>query len=363
MATILVVDDEKSVRELVADVLQASGHHTLLAADGAVGARLAEEHRPDLIILDVNMPHINGFQMLDKIRTAPQTSDIPVIFLTAEQGRTAMRRGMTGGADDYLFKPVSAYELLEAVEAQLKKRAAQEERHDATLRLLRKNIIYALPHELRTPLSIISGYTDLLLMNEGRATAKEVLEFAQAISAAGARLERLIENYLIYAQLELIHADPDELEAANNHFVRDCAPTIADAASERAAAHGREADLQLDLCHLALRISEKNLAKIIFELVDNAFKFSAPGAPVIVRSVCQDDLLYLFIQDAGRGLTGEQLKLLGAYMQFGRELYEQQGLGLGFIVAKRLVELHSGALRITSRPGQGTRISIRFPLR
>lgn len=351
------------MRELVAQVLQIGGHRPLLAADGEAGARLAEAHRPDLIILDLNMPNVNGFQMLEKIRSAPPTKTIPVIMLTGEQERAAIRKGMTNGADDYLIKPVSATELLEAVEAQLKKRAALEEQQEATLRLLRRNIIYALPHELRTPLGIISGYAHLLLMDGGRTEAREVLKYAQAISAASARLGRLIENYLIYAQLELIHADPDELRAANDHIVADCAPIIADAASERAAAHGREADLQLDLCHLALRISEKNLAKIIFELVDNAFKFSAPGAPVTVRSTCQEDLLYLFIQDAGRGLTDEQIKLLGAYMQFGRELYEQQGLGLGFIVAKRLVELHRGALRITSRPGQGTRISIRFPLR
>ncbi len=362
MTTILVVDDEKQVRDLVSEVLHTAGYNTIPAADGLAGIRMATEHRPDLIVLDVNMPRLNGFQMLEKIRSAAPTSTIPVIFLSAESGQPAMRKGMVGGADDFLIKPISPYELLTAVEAQLRKRARLEEQHCSTLRLLRKNIIYALPHELRTPLGIISGYARLLEMDQGQTKPDDVLQFAQAIGAASARLERLIENYLIYAQLELIHADSEELEAANNHLIRDCAPIISDAATERAWALQRAGDLRLELCHLAMRISEKNLAKIIFELVDNAFKFSEPGSPVEVRAIRDEDLLYVIIRDAGRGMTGEQIKLLGAYMQFGRELYEQQGLGLGFTVAKRLVELHRGAVRVDSRPGTGTRVTLRFPL-
>ncbi len=360
MTTILVVDDDPNIRDFLSATLHNAGYSAITASDGFSGIRLAEEHLPDLIISDVNMPHLDGFQMLKGIRKTSQTSSIPVIFLTAEDNAPAMRKGMLGGAEDYLAKPVSPRDLLSTVKVQLHKRAVLEEKHHTTLRLLRKNIIYALPHELRTPLHMISGYAHLLEMDQGRSKPEDVLEFAQSISAASARLERLMENYLIYAQLELLHTDPVELQAARNHLVKDCGAIIAATATERSQKLNRADDLQLDLSQLALRISDKNLTKIIFELVDNAFKFSRPGSPVLVRSVREEDLLYILIYDQGRGMTSEEIMMLGAYMQFGRELYEQQGLGLGFTVAKRLIELHGGAVKVDSHPDQGTMVSIRF---
>lgn len=360
MARILVVDDEKHMRDLLVDTLHSAGHSTLTAANGGDGLALAQEHLPDLIISDVNMPHMDGFQMLDQIRATEKVNTIPVIFLTAEDNTPAMRKGMLGGAEDFIAKPVSPHDLLLSVEVQLGKRAALEERHHSTLQLLRKSIAYALPHELRTPLHMIAGYAKILEMEGGRSLPEDVLESAHVIKDSATRLERLIENYLIYAQLEILHTNPTELEAAQNHLVKDCGTIIEKAAISRAESFNRPDDLHLDVAHLAMRISSKNLSKIIFELVDNAFKFSAPGTQVIVRSIQEGDRLVITIYDEGRGMSADEVNLLGAYMQFGRELYEQQGVGLGFTVAKRLVELHGGAVKVDSHPGQGTAVSLRF---
>ncbi len=360
MSTILVVDDEKQIRDFLSATLQYAGYEVITASNGLAGSQLAEERLPNLIISDVNMPQLNGYQMLENIRKVPKTSTIPVIFLTAENNYPAMRKGMTGGAEDYLTKPVLPQDLLSCVKVQLEKRAVLEEQHHTTLRLLRKNIIYALPHELRTPLHMISGYAHLLEMDQGMSKPEDIVEFAKSINAATSRLERLFENYLVYAQLELLHLDPIELEALRNHLVKDTATVIESAVTERARQLNRVNDLQIDLCHIALRISEKNLTKIIFELADNAFKFSKPNSPVLIKSVRQEDLLYIYICDKGRGMNAEETSLLGAYMQFGRELYEQQGVGLGFTVAKRLIELHGGAVKVESQPSNGTVVTIRF---
>ncbi len=362
MATVLVVDDDKKVRDFVCETLRFAGYIAIVATDGLSGIQIAEERKPDLIVSDVHMPQLNGFQMLERIRTSPATSTIPVILLTAESTYARMREGMAGGADDYLVKPVSPRDLISSVKVQLQKRAALEEKHDTTLRLLRKNIMYALPHELRTPLHLISGYAHLLKIEQGRSAPEDILETADAIHEATSRLERLIENYLIYAQLELIHSDPAALEAAHNHLVKDVAPIIELAAADLSHKVKRSGDLRLELCSLALRISKENLAKIILELVDNAFKFSQPGTPVTVRAQRREDQLYIYICDEGRGMTSDEIELLGAYMQFGRELYEQQGVGLGYAVARRLIELHGGAIKVESKPNAGTMVSIRFPL-
>jgi signal transduction histidine kinase len=360
MSTILVVEDDTQVRDFLTTTLNFAGHTTVTASDGVSGIQRTEETTLDLIISDVNMPNMGGFEMLEQIRASSKHRGIPIIFLTADSNPSAMRKGMLTGAEDYLAKPVSPADLLAAVQVQLRKRAQIEEDKNTTLRLLRKNIIYALPHELRTPLHTITGYAHIMEMDEGKTEPQETLRMVRAIIGATERLGHVVENYLIYAQLELIHSDPVELEAARNHIVRDCSAIISAAANKKARAAGRAADLSLDLLPMALRISEDNLKKIILELVDNAFKFSKPGSPVHIRSKRVEDQLQILICDRGRGMTPEEIAQMGAYMQFGRELYEQQGLGLGFTVAKRLVELHGGAVKVDSLPDKGTVVTIRF---
>lgn len=362
MVTVLVVDDDVQMCSYVSEALEHAGYESMTAYDGLLGLEIAKEYLPDVIISDLNMPNLNGYQLLERLRHYPPTKTIPVILLTAENTTPAMRKGMLGGAEDYLPKPVSAHDILSSVKVQLQKRAALTEQHSNTLRLLRKNIIYALPHELRTPLTLISGFAHILEMDQGKNKPEEVLQFARSIISASTRLERLIENYLIYAQLELINSDPEELKAARNHVVKDSAVIIEATARDKAQEYNRPDDLNLDLCQVAFRISEDNLKKIMFELVDNAFKFSPAGSKVRVKSTRDGDTLVLYIHNMGRTMTPEQILMMGAYMQFGRELYEQQGVGFGFIVAKRLVELHEGRIKIESRPNRGTLVTIRFSI-
>ena len=362
MPKILVIDDEVLPRETLIRLLNAGGYETLEARDGRLGVQMAAEHQPDLIISDVRMPIITGFDVLEKLRANPDTNSIPVVFVSALNDLKAIREGMNAGVDDYLGKPYSAEELLRVVETQLKKRTIVADKMDTSLKVLRKNITYALPHELRTPLGVILGYGQLLESEYKTVKPEELLEWAQTIVSSGNRLQRMIENYLVYAQIELIHGDPQEIEQLRNHIMKDTAPVIEKVSQAIAKKYKRSADLTLDLCHIALRISEPNLKKIIEELVDNAFKFSPAGTKVIVRTVHEGDIFRILIRDYGRGMTVEQIKSLGAYMQFNRAIFEQQGLGLGFTLAQRLVELHSGQLRVESRPEQGTAVGIDMPL-
>lgn len=362
MPKILIIEDESLPRETVVRLLNRKGYETLEAQDGQMGVNLAREHQPDLVLSDIHMPKLNGFQVLQHLRASPETSTIPVIFLSAMNDLKASRQGMAQGADDYLGKPYSADELLQIVSVQLQKKARIQEKQDTSLKVLRKNIIYALPHELRTPLSIILGYGQILEADAKKVQPDEILEFAQSIVASGQRLQRVIENYLVYAQIEVLNGDKNEIEKLRNHIIKDVAKVIEEAARKRAAQYHREDDLYLDVCHLALRISEANLSKIVDELLDNAFKFSRPGSKVVVKAVRDGDSFRLYIRDHGRGMTNEQLNSLGAYMQFDRELFEQQGLGLGFSIAQKLVDLHSGKLNIESRPNQGTMISVELSI-
>lgn len=121
MKTILVIEDEQTVRESILDLLEAEGFHGIGGENGNIGVQLAQQHHPDLILCDVMMPELDGFSVLSQLRKSPETAGIPFIFLTASGTKADQRQGMELGADDYLTKPCTATDLLGAVSGRLAK--------------------------------------------------------------------------------------------------------------------------------------------------------------------------------------------------------------------------------------------------
>lgn len=362
MARIIIVDDDPDVLETVTRVLHAEQHDVTVAVNGAQGIQLIQSRPLDLILCDISMPIVDGYAVFQAIKNDVKTNDIPFVFVTARGARSDQRKGMELGADDYLIKPFSTKELLSCVRTQIVKRHLMADRYETTLRMVRKNIIYALPHELRTPLSQIIGFAGLLEMETDPLVAATAKDYGKRIANASKRLEHLIENYLVYAQIEIVGSSAEELEKLRNHIVKDAAPIIEKSVSERAHHFNREKDVQSKIESCTLRISDSDLTKIISELVDNALKFSLAGSALVIDTIKTENKYQISIRDKGRGMSESQIALLDAYMQFDRAFYEQQGIGLGFIIAKRLTELHGGNLKLQSKPDVGTNIDITFPI-
>ena len=138
--------------------------------------------------------------------------------------------------------------------------------------------------------------------------------------------------------------------------------TIEELAREKALENNRVDDLDLHLVPGSVAISAQYFVKIIEEIGDNAFRYSTKGTPVYFGTVTEGDTLLMMVIDRGRGMTGEQIENMGAYVQFNRKVYEQQGSGLGLTVAKQLIEMHGGSLSIQSDIGRGTSVTVRLPL-
>lgn len=361
MNRILVVEDERDILENIMETLEMEGFEVEGALNGRIGVQTAKEYLPDLILCDIMMPELNGYGVLLELRRDPTTTNIPFVFLTAKAERSDMRKGMELGADDYLVKPFTTAELLAAVNTRIGRREAISREYEQKFDNLRENIIRALPHELRTPLTGIIGYSEMLLMDFDMIERDQAYSMVEAIYKSGTRLHRLIENYLIYAQVELMMTDLNRLNAVRTTPPIPSQPIITKAAEQKAAEYSREGDMNLRLCEASARIYQDSLGKIVEELIDNALKFSEVGTTVDVETRMNGNGLILCIRDFGRGLTPQQLQSIGAYMQFERTLYEQQGLGMGLIIAKRLTELHGGQLRIETSLGQGTSVSVFLP--
>jgi signal transduction histidine kinase len=359
VSNILVIEDDPYIREGVENILAMCGYDVTVAKDGEIGLAIAQDNPPNLIICDVMMPGLDGYEVLRQLRSHPQTAVIPFVFLTSKDARGEHRKGMELGADDYITKPFSADELINAVETRLVKQAEINEKYETTLSLLRKNIIYALPHELRTPLGLVLGYAEMMMIDE-RVSVEEMQAWSATIWRAGKRLQRGIENYLVYAQLEAAHGDHELMKAYRNHITPSVAEIISNVASKQARVADREGDLTLDLTDMAMQIPPDDLGKIITEIIDNALKFSESGSNIHIHSKRTSDSYTITIRDNGRGMSQEHERRIGALMQFERALHEQQGFGLGLAIATRLTEFHRGSIEISGEPGKGTSVEISF---
>jgi len=364
MVKILVVEDEKSLRMEMAFLLQFEGYEVTSAEDGEQALEMARKDIPDLIISDVLMPRLDGYGLLLALRDDEATESIPFIFLTGQTSYSDLRRGMSSGADDYLTKPFNPPDLFLAIKARLEKSAKITRKRMKEVDSIRKSVVTAMPHELRTPLVAIMGYVDLMLNDISSLKPEQVQRMLLRIQRSANRLYRLIQNYTLFTQLEIIGIEAEKLELLETYSGAEPSEPVElvdRIATERAVYYERRGDLTLDVEPCSLRILPDDFNKIVDELLDNAFKFSKSGTPVYVGGRAEDGHYRLIIQDQGRGMTAEQKSRIGAMVQFDRQIYEQQGAGLGLTLAWRLVDLYKGQIAIESEPDKGCTIQILLP--
>ena len=354
---ILVVEDERFIRESVADILQEEGYQCIQAESGRDGIISAKKNLPDLILCDIKMPEINGHQVLVALREDPSTSTIPFVFLSAMVDKKDFRTGMELGADDYITKPFTSEELINSV----KMRLSKNEEVKTKLNDLKKNIAQSLPHELRTPLISILGYAQLLMDRHKEIYDDQVYEYAQTIHESGLRLHRLIQNFIIFTRLELL-GQPSKGKVSIEADVSIISkPFVENIIKKVAARYQRVFDLEYEITETNVKMSIDDIAVILEETIDNAFKFSNSNSKVSLKIYPEKNNFILVVSDTGRGMKQEQINQIGAYVQFERRKYEQQGSGLGLTIVKRLTELHGGTFNINSIYGQKTVVIITIP--
>lgn len=356
---ILVVEDEAEIRKDLVMTLKFSNYEALGAENGRVGLELAKKHHPDLIISDIMMPEVDGYQFLNLIQKDPDIGTTPFLFLSA---KSDIREGMNLGADDFITKPYDIDELLNAIDTRLKKREASETKFLRKFEELSTSISRSLPHEIRTPLGMILGYSDFLIKNFDATNPYEAKEMLENIYESGRRLNRLFENHLFYAQLETIASNKVKAKKLSKNRTAPADIFLQDIIDYFASSTGRRADIFTDLDDGAILVSEKYLVKIIEEILDNAIKFSKKGTRIEISSKMAGNNKYIIsFKDYGRGMTLQQIKNVGAYIQFERQIYEQQGSGLGIAIVKKIVELHEGEFAIDSDPDNYTIVKIILP--
>jgi K+-sensing histidine kinase KdpD len=360
--TILIVENQKDRLERLEKTLQKSNFQIIVAREGKTAKQLAWENSPDLIILAMKLPDLDSYQVIAELREQFTTSTTPIVILSNQTNTLEWRRAIEAGADDYLGNPFTVAQLGRAIAVQLEKKLAQEAKIQLELEQLRRNVTCSLPHELKTALTGILSSSALLYTDLEHLDILTVRKLADYIQLSGQRLSRLIQNSLLYTELELISSSPQELQKVRHSYINSIVGILENIAIQKAKQVDREADIKLELQNASVQIEPYHFLKLVEEIFDNALKFSEPGTTVWIHTKKTRNHLLLSIGDRGRGMTKQQIERIGAYMQFDRQYYEQQGTGLGLAIAKRLIDLYKGQLAIESIPERETIVRVYLPI-
>ncbi len=361
---ILVVDDEISLIEGVRDILELAGYEILTAHNGQEGLAVFQAERPDLVVADVMMPVMDGYEFCAQVRQLPYGVQTPFIFLTAKGEKGDVHRGRMLGADDYLTKPFEADDLLVIIKSRLNRAAAIEEVADQEMDQLRNAIVRTLSHEFRTPLTFISGYTELLSESEGDLDAGELELLLKGLQEGSRRLQYLVDNFLFLVSLQAGSAANDLARSRESISILGVLQTVVTRKSQDAAAKSIEIQLDVPEDLLSVQGSSAMLTAALERVVDNAIKFSPAGhSPITVSAHNQPGEVVILIADRGVGIPTEALPhIFRAFEQVDRKQQEQGGAGLGLAITKAIVELHGGLVRAESQEGVGTTITVVLPV-
>lgn len=361
--TILVVEDNPTMAEGICDVLEMEGYRVIYARNGIEGLEYLQKERIDLILADIMMPLMDGYAFYDKVRERPEWTAIPFIFLTAKGQKEDIRQGKQLGVEDYLVKPFDPPDLVIVVKAKLRRAEEVQQAAERGLEKLKQNILNALSHEFRTPLTYIQGYTDLLLDSDPANEPEILKDFLARIQLGSQRIHSLVEDFIFLVSLE---SGDVAQTISEGSLVADLTPTLRATTS---AFQKKMAEKRITLYtdwpnNLPPVLAYAPLiANALNRLLDNAIKFSQEGGKVWVSAKAEDRQVRIAVRDNGIGIPEEeQVRIFDRFYQVNRELYEQQGVGLGLSIARSIIELHQGTIEVSSILDKGSTFTIVLPI-
>ncbi len=407
---ILIVDDLAENRDLLQECLREYGYQTLSAGNGQEALEAVAAGAPDLILLDVLMPKVDGYEVCRRLKAREETAFIPIVMLTALQDLKDRIRGIEAGADDFLSKPFNVLELLTRVRSLLRVKALHDQVASSNRRLeetvaertaalqaalrdlqemdrLKSEFLTNISHELRTPLTPIKGYLPAILREEMGALSPGQRQALETVSRSVDRLHRLIDNLLTFMQWEGGQLDL-QMEPVAPQVV--CEPALAQvtpAATEKGVE--LRADFPPDVPPVWADATA--LGEALGHLLENAVKFTPPRGQVVVTArrvqgqprnqatwqlgvgpACQvaqspdcrpdSDLVEIAVRDTGIGIHPSALpKIFDRFYQADSSTTRRHGgTGLGLAIVRRILDAHGASIAVESQLERGTTFTIRL---
>lgn len=349
---ILVIEDDPLLAENICQLLDAEGFLVEYAQNGKIGVEKAQTTNPDLIISDIMMPEMDGFEVLTELMSNKNTASIPLIFLTAKTDLDNLRKGMSLGAEDYLFKPFKIDDLLNAINVRLRKKELSEHKLDEA----KHQIFSKMHHDLRTPMVPILGLSDLIADEED---INEIKNMVKVIKQSGRKLFDRIEKFLIYNDLTLKCGQNGKNVSGesliSNQFIERIKNSInGNIDITRVVSNVEPAELP---------ISEWCLQVLLKEIIENALKYSPEEKQVIVEGKIFEDSYSITVKDFGRGMTQEEINSISVFNKFTKNKISDSGMGLGLAICQKIAKANKIDFIINSIPEQSTTCEIKMKLK
>jgi signal transduction histidine kinase len=358
-ASVLVVDDQPQNVTLLKDLLESRGYTVCTARDGEAGLTLALERLPDVVLLDVMMPRLNGLEVCRRLKAAPSTAMIPVLLVTALDAREDRLAGIDAGANDFITKPIDSGDLILRVRnavttKRLYDRVAQQFRRLQELEAVRDSVTHMIVHDLRSPLTGLQGYLDLLSMvADGN---REVAEYALEAHRIADRLKELVSQVLDVSRLESAQMPLSRIDVDLVQLLPVAAAALGPPPD------GISLGYEIASKQVIVACDHDLISRVIVNLVGNAFKFAGGNVRIGLRR--HYNRVRITVTDDGPGVPEKFRQMI--FEKFGQTPLGQstgRSTGLGLTFCKLAVQAHQGEIGFDPADGGGACFWVELPLK
>ena len=353
--TILIVDDNPNNLKVLGGVLKVAGYNFRMAKSGKLALSVLQKTKPELILLDIQMPEMDGFETCEKIKEIHEYKNIPIIFLTANTDSESLNKAFEVGGVDYVTKPFNTEELLRRIETHIKLKIQTEElsRQNAS----KDKFFSIISHDLKNPLANIIGFSELIKENFEEINTEKLLNFVHYINNSAVYALEILDDLLDWSRIQR-----GSLKSSKQNFnLSELLKSNIDGHTPQALAKSIFFESNFEK-NVLIHADERMVSAIVRNLISNAIKFTPKGGLISVSTkeilVNNKKLIETVIKDTGIGIEEESIRKLFKieHNYNSKGTNNETGTGLGLILCKEFINLNNGSIRVESIPKVGTSI-------
>lgn len=360
---VLIVDDLPQNLAILGNILRDEGYQLAIANNGKQAISIAISRTPDLILLDIAMPEMDGLTACSILKNSNITAGIPVIFLTARIEPEDILNGFKVGAVDYITKPFKAGELLARVSTHLELKKARDlifkQKNELSQALSTKNKLFSIvSHDLKSPFSGLLLMSNLMVENYETYSREDLLESLVLVRDTADQVHSLIQNLLNWARLQNQSLSFNPASLLLSEEVTKSLEVLKLNSSKKSI------DTIVDIHHDTMVIADTDLIRIIIHnLIGNAIKFSHPGGQIYLSAESIDNHILIKVRDEGVGISAEKIGkiFVDGISSTTTGTANEHGSGLGLLLCKEMVEKMGGTIGVSSESEKGSTFWFTLP--
>ncbi len=360
---ILIIDDIAENIKVAANVLKKNNFNISYAKNGKAGIERAEKVHFDLILLDVMMPEMDGFEVCRRLKHNDKTKEIPVIFLTAKADEESLRKGFDAGGVDFITKPFKASELIARVNTHIQLKYIQDQlsKTNEEIRLANENkdkLLSIIAHDLRNPFSVLITFSKLIMDSYDDFSKEDILTYMKSFYDTSKQGFNLLDNLLKWSKSQTGKMEIEHELLDMNDLAEETITLL------NSQAFNKNIKLLNKIPKGLYAYADTNMIlTVLRNLISNAIKFTEKGGTVTASGEKQGQKILIHISDTGVGIAEEDIpKIFRIDIKHSTKgTSGEQGTGLGIILCKEFIEKNNGELKVQSKLNKGTTFTFTLP--